>query len=521
VFVLVDDMGHNDFYSSSDLAPAWPNVARLAREQCVKVEQYYTQPICTPTRGAFMSGRMPVRLGLQHGVITGGQDYGLPLDEETLAEKLAAVGYSTVGVGKWHLGIYTNSSLPMHRGFEHWFGYMNGAEDYLTHEVQNYLDLYDDENVDRTRSGYYSAQLFGAQVVRRIHEHKVQNPEKPLFLYFPIQNVHAPLEAPSEYSESSACKDIPNADRKTFCGMAMAADEAIGNMTAALEAAFPGEDVIMVIGGDNGGMPAAGGNQCPTSASADCLRGHKAELFEGGIRNNALLCSKTLLPSGRSGTTYSKGLVHVMDWHATFRSLAGAKDKTEKPVDGVSVWDAITQDKQSPRSEFLVNIDPCSGHSTSCGGQSAAYHFQGCIPLSTELCGHWKLIDGYVTSDSWYPVPTSAPSTPSTEAEASHGVPTLNGGVSFPPSTKITYLFNISADPGEHTDLAAKFPTVVSALQAKVEALGKEALAPCNIPSGSCSADDPKQAAALKANNAWVPWVASTAAASDPSSIQV
>jgi len=66
----------------------------------VRLDTYYTQPICTPTRGAFMSGRMPIRLGLQHGVITGQQDYGLPLNESTLADKLKAVGYKTIGVGK-------------------------------------------------------------------------------------------------------------------------------------------------------------------------------------------------------------------------------------------------------------------------------------------------------------------------------------------------------------------------------------------------------------------------------------
>lgn len=506
VFVLVDDMGHNDFYTSSDIAAAWPNVARLAHEECIKVDQYYTQPLCTPTRGAFMSGRMPIRLGLQHDVITGYQDYGLPLDEATLADKLRAVGYSTIGVGKWHLGVYNNASLPIHRGFDHWFGYMNGAEDYLTHEIGGYLDLRDDDRIDRTRAGSYSAQIFGAEVVRRIQDHKSQNPSKPMFLYFPIQNVHAPLEAPNQYSGSAACKDIPNADRKTFCGMANAADEAIGNMTAVLEATFPGEDVVLVIGGDNGGMPNSAGNQCPTTGSANCLRGHKAELWEGGIRNNALLCSKTLLPSERLGKTYEKGLVHVMDWHATLRTLAGAKDKQDKPADGVDVWDAITSDTASPRSEFLVNIDPCSGHGT-CSGQSTAYHFQGC--LGNNSCAHWKLVDGAVLSDSWYPLPTSSlAALPSNEAAASLGVSTRGGGVSFPPppTENVTYLFNISADPGEHTNLASSYPEVVKALQAKVEALGKEALPACNIPDGSCYSDDPAAEAILKANNAWVPW---------------
>ena len=85
-FMLVDDLGFNDFsYRSSDLKDvAWPHVNALLNES-VKIDTYYTQPLCTPTRAAFMTGRYPARLGLQHGVIAGFQDYGLPLDEVTLA----------------------------------------------------------------------------------------------------------------------------------------------------------------------------------------------------------------------------------------------------------------------------------------------------------------------------------------------------------------------------------------------------------------------------------------------------
>lgn len=100
IYVLIDDMGFNDFYTSSDLHAAWPHVSKLAGGQCLKLDHFYTQPICTPSRGAFMTGRMPLRLGLQHQVINGCQNYGLPLDETTLADKMRAAGYKTYGVGK-------------------------------------------------------------------------------------------------------------------------------------------------------------------------------------------------------------------------------------------------------------------------------------------------------------------------------------------------------------------------------------------------------------------------------------
>jgi len=128
-FILVDDMGFNDFsYRSSDLKDkAWPHVNGLL-EESVKIDNYYTQQLCTPSRAAFMSGRYPARLGLQHAVIAGFQDYGLPLDEVTLADKLKDAGYATHAVGKWHLGAYNFESTPTYRGFDTYFGYYNGAE---------------------------------------------------------------------------------------------------------------------------------------------------------------------------------------------------------------------------------------------------------------------------------------------------------------------------------------------------------------------------------------------------------
>lgn len=101
VFILVDDLGFNDCWlPSCDLHDAWRHVGALAKEG-VALETYYTTWLCTPTRGAFMTGRYPTRLGLHHGVISGFRDYGLPKNETTLADKLRSAGYSTHHVGKY------------------------------------------------------------------------------------------------------------------------------------------------------------------------------------------------------------------------------------------------------------------------------------------------------------------------------------------------------------------------------------------------------------------------------------
>jgi arylsulfatase A-like enzyme len=507
VFILVDDMGFNDFYQSTEVGSAWREVAKLAQEDCVAIDHYYTQPICTPTRGAFMSGRMPVRLGLQHEVIDGFQNYGLPLDEATLADKLKDAGYNTIGVGKWHLGMYNNASTPTRRGFNHFYGYLNGMEDYYTHKVGGYLDLNDDGEVDYSKDGMYSTQFFAELTQQRIREHKSAYPDTPLFLYVPMQNVHSPNEAPDSYTGDAGCASVENSQRKIFCGMARAADEVIGNITSTLDETFPGEDVVVVIGGDNGGQ---GGGNCPEySQDGLCLRGQKATLWEGGIRNNALLCSKTLLPSSLKGQTYSKGLVHVMDWHATFRDLAGSKDKEDKPLDGLSVWDAILADTDSPRKEFLVNVDPCSGHG-ACAGEEFAFRYQGCVGSD---CGDWKLVDT-PSGAGWIPVVDVYQCSGHGGCEA----PSDWSGSGTPgrysdPSNWGVQLFNLEVDPNEENNLAATYPKVLSYLQDRVSQLRAEddLVDPCNIPGGTCADDDPNGEVVAEQHGAWFPWSADPA----------
>jgi hypothetical protein len=290
--------------------------------------------------------------------------------------------------------------------------------------------------------------------------------------------------------------------------MARVADEAIGNITATLAETFPEEDVVFVISGDNGG--ASEGN-CPEySKDGLCLRGRKATLWEGGIRNNALLCSKTLLPSSLKGQTYSKGLVHVMDWHATFRDLAGAQDKEGKPLDGLNVWDAILADDESPRKEFLVNIDPCSGHGTCSKDnfvEEHAFRYQGCVGSD---CGDWKLVDT-PTGTGWIPVADVYQCSGHGGCEA----PSAWSGSGSPsrysdPSDWGVQLFNLAVDPNEETNLADVYPGVLSYLQERVSKLKAEddLVDPCNVPGGTCEAEDPNGKVVAEQHGAWFPWAA-------------
>ena len=131
IFILADDYGYHDIgYHGSEIKT--PNLDKLA-ESGVKLENYYVQPICTPTRSQLLSGRYQIHTGLQCGVIWAPQPNGIPLNDTLLPEKMKEVGYATHAIGKWHVGFYQPAYLPTRRGFDSFYGYLTGREDYLTH----------------------------------------------------------------------------------------------------------------------------------------------------------------------------------------------------------------------------------------------------------------------------------------------------------------------------------------------------------------------------------------------------
>ncbi|MDR3111397.1 MAG: sulfatase-like hydrolase/transferase [Planctomycetaceae bacterium] len=130
VVILADDLGWADVgWHGTEIKT--PNLDKLAAAG-LRLEQFYVQPVCSPTRASLMTGRYAFRYGLQTGVIRPWADYGLSADEQTLAGGLHDAGYFTAIVGKWHLGFCKPEYLPLSRGFDHHYGLYNGAMDYYS-----------------------------------------------------------------------------------------------------------------------------------------------------------------------------------------------------------------------------------------------------------------------------------------------------------------------------------------------------------------------------------------------------
>src|SRR5689334_15282707 len=195
VYIVADDLGWKDVgYHGSEIRT--PNIDRLAREGA-RLEQFYTQSMCTPTRAALMSGRYPFRYGLQTLVIPTPGTYGLRTDEWLLPQALKEAGYRTVLVGKWHLGHADRTLWPRQRGCDYHYGAMVVEIDYFTHASENVRDWYRDNRPVKEEG--YVTQLLGQDAAARIMEH---DPQTPLFLYLAFTAPHAPYQAPQAYVDT-------------------------------------------------------------------------------------------------------------------------------------------------------------------------------------------------------------------------------------------------------------------------------------------------------------------------------
>ncbi|CAN8189949.1 unnamed protein product [Coccothraustes coccothraustes] len=475
IFILTDDQGYHDIgYHGSDIQT--PTLDRLAAEG-VKLENYYIQPICTPSRSQLITGRYQIHTGLQHSIIRPRQPNCLPLDQVTLPQKLQEAGYSTHMVGKWHLGFYKKECLPTRRGFDTFLGSLTGNVDYYTYDncdgpdVCGY-DLHEGEDVAWDQSGKYSTFLYTQRVSKILASH---SPKEPIFIYVAFQAVHTPLQSPKEYIYRY--RSMGNVARRKYAAMVTCMDEAVKNITWALKKYGYYDNSVIVFSTDNGGQTFSGGSNWP-------LRGRKGTYWEGGVRGIGFVHSPLIKRKRRT----SWALVHITDWYPTLVSLARGNLSNVQGLDGYDVWPAISEGKESPRTEILHNIDPLYNHAKY-GSLEDGFGIWNTAVQASIRVGEWKLLTGDPGYSDWIP-----PQTLTNFPGSWWNLERLTDG-----PRKSVWLFNITADPYERYDLSEQRPDVVRSLLMRLVHYNRTAI-PVRYP-----AENPRAHPDFN-GGAWGPW---------------
>ncbi len=362
VVVLADDLGWRDVgFHGSPLRT--PTLDRLAAGGAM-LNAFYVQPYSSQTRAALLTGRYPMRYGLQTLSLTRASTYGLPVEERTLAQALKDRGYRTTFVGEWLLGHAKPEFWPTRRGFDSFYGSLAGTEE---------SSLRKGAKTDWRRGERAIAEtgdvtaLLAKEATAQIQRH---DPATPLFMV-------VSFNAPARHGDMSraaldAYADIPDDTRRSYAAAVTGLDAAVGQIVAALEARKMFENTLIVFHSDNGGavpLKSATGDADVRNPAADNgnFREGRGSLHEGGVRAVALAHWPGRIPP----RTVVPDALHVTDLHATVLALAGAAPDAERASDGVDVWQVIAARARSPRKELLLNVDD----------------FHGAIRI-----GEWKLI---------------------------------------------------------------------------------------------------------------------------------
>ncbi len=353
VYLLADDLGWKDvgFHGGTIRTP---NLDALAQGG-VRLERFYSEPYSTSARAALLTGRYPMRYGLQTMSILPWSQYGLPIGERLLPESLKEAGYRTAMVGKWQLGHYKKDYLPTRRGFDSFYGSFDGDLDCLT--KTNPLrepDWHRNERLAKDEGD--CTTLAGKEAARVIDTH---DGARPLFLYVSFNAPQAPLRATKKYLD--LYKSIGDEQRRTYAAMVTALDDAVGAIVAAIDRKGFTASTLIVFHSDNGGaLPhqyATGdGDAQMRYADNGPYRDGKGGFYEGSLRVVALASWPGRIPAGVVSER-----IHVTDMYPTLLGIAGASREQTKPVDGTDQWNTISSAQLSPRKEILLGMEDFRG----------------------------------------------------------------------------------------------------------------------------------------------------------------
>ena len=349
IIILTDDQGYGDvgFNGCTDIPT--PNIDKIAKNGMVFRNAYVTYAVCAPSRAGLLTGRYQDRFGYSRNPLYKPFDpaQGVSLQEQLLPAYLQQAGYVTMGIGKWHLGVY-ESYRPWNRGFNEYFGFLGGGHRYFPEE---YTIAHTDSAKNEAQS-YRTKLLRNEQIVeekeyltdalsREAVSFIERNQQQPFFLYLAYNAPHAPLQATEKYL--NRFPHIQDPKRKTYAAMVSAVDDGVGAVLNKLEQAGLLENTIVIFLSDNGGP------EQDNASDNGLLRGGKGSLFEGGIRVPFAMQWPAKI---KAGGEY-KASISSLDIFATIAANITGASSVKHPLDGVNLLPYLTEKKQGAPHEYL------------------------------------------------------------------------------------------------------------------------------------------------------------------------
>jgi arylsulfatase A len=409
VIVFADDLGYGDLGCYGAKGYTTPNLDRLAKEGVKFTDFYAAQAVCSASRAALLTGCYPNRVGIL-GALGPASKIGIHKDEKTIADILKARGYATAAFGKWHLGHHPQF-LPTRHGFDEYFGLPYSNDMWPKHPTAKFPDLplTDGEktielNPDQTRL----TTSYTERAVKFIEKSK----DKPFFLYVAHNMPHVPLFVSDKFKGKS--------ERGVFGDVLMEIDWSVGQILDTLKKHGLDERTLVVFTSDNGPWLSYGDH----AGSAGPLREGKGTAWDGGVRVPAVMRWPGQIPSG----TVCREPAMTIDLLPTVAKLAAA-ELPKHPIDG-------------------LDIGPLMRNQAGAKSPHEALYFYWDRHLQAIRSGSWKL-------HFPHPYRTMA------------GKPGGTGGqpAQYSQTKTELALYDLAADAGEQTDVAARHPEVVERLK--------------------------------------------------------
>lgn len=366
ILINCDDLGYGDLGCYGSKYNKTPYLDEMARNGMRFIDFYMASPVCSPSRGAMLTGCYPRRIGFGSfeifpglfpnqpngsssflGQLSGlpvlfpGHPVGLNPEEITIAKILKQVGYATKIVGKWHCGDQPEF-LPTRHGFDSYYGlpYSNDMGCQVGGRM-NYppLPLLRDEEVIQEQPDQASlTERYVEECVCFIREHK----NEPFFLYFAHMYVHLPIYVPWRFLKSSI--------NGPYGAAVECIDWSVGVLLYELRRLGLEENTLVIFTSDNGSRARLEGG------SNDPLRGTKGTTWEGGQRVPCIMYWPGIVPAGKTCSE----LTTAMDFLPTFARLAGADVPDDRTIDGKDIRDLMMgiPNAKSPYDAFYYyNMD--------------------------------------------------------------------------------------------------------------------------------------------------------------------